>query len=147
MTLKRGLTILSAAAALLLGACGGGNSNPTGPARGGGGGEVDTWRLVALGRAELPTDAQVEDCPVTHFYSGKLELRDGDAWRLTLQVHDDSGDWGYEDDGVYQDDGDSGWFRSNVSGVTYQAMYNGPDMGIMYDWCFNGQPDLLLVFE
>jgi hypothetical protein len=145
MNLKRCLTMLPAGAALLLAACGGGDKNPTGPGQGGG--EVDTWRMVALGNAGLPTDAEVEDCMLTRFYSGKLELRDDGAWRITLQVHDDSGDWGFQDMGEYGDNGDTGWFQSQISGVTYQATYDGNDLRIMYDWCANGVPDVQLVFE
>lgn len=142
--LKRRLTTVSAASALVLAACGGGDKNPTGPATGE---DVDTWDLVALGFAGLPADAQLEDCMLTRFYGGKLELRENGAWTIKLQVHDESGDWGYRDDGEYQDNGDTGWFKSQITGMTYQATYEGTDLRVMYDWCENGVPDVQLVFE
>jgi hypothetical protein len=143
--MRRRLIILAAVPTVVLaGACGGGDKSPTGP---GGGDNVDTWELVALGRAGLPADAQLEDCSATRFYSGKLELTDNGGWRIRLQVHDHSGDWGYEDEGQYQADGNTGLFKSNISGSTYQATYDGTDLAITYDWCFNGVPDVQLVFE
>lgn len=142
--MKRRLIMLSAVPALALaGACGGGDKGPTGPD---GGDDVDTWQMVAVGRAGLPADAQPEDCSVTRFYSGKLDLTEN-GWRLRIQVHTNDGDWGYEDEGQYQADGNSGWFKSNISGSTYQAMYDGNDLTITYDWCYDGRPDVQLVFE
>ena len=148
--LTRRLVKLSAASTLVLAACGGGDSNPTGPTNGGGGdggGDIATLNLVALGFIGLPADVQVEDCMLTRFYGGKLELRENGAWTIKLQVHDESGDWGYRDDGEYQDNGDTGWFKSQITGMTYQATYDGTDLRVMYDWCENGVPDVQRVFE
>lgn len=43
--------------------------------------------------------------------------------------------------------GNTVWFQSNVSGSTYQATYDGTDLAITCDWCYNGVPDVQLVFE
>ena len=148
--LTRRLAKLSAASTLVLAACGGGDSNPTGPTNGGGGndgGDIATMNLVALGFVGLPADVQVEDCMLTRFYSGKIEVTEDGAWRIKLQVHDESGDWGYHDQGRYQDDGDTGSFQSEITGTTYQATYDGTALRLMYDWCENGVPDVQLVFE
>jgi hypothetical protein len=139
---KRGLSIVSA---LVVAACGGGDKNPTGP--GTGGGNVDTWKMVAIGNAGLPAEAEVEDCRLTRFNSGKLELRDDGSFRISFQVTDVSGDWGYHDEGEYQKNGDNGLFQSQITGTTYQAFYDGTYLHIEYDWCENGVPDVQLVFE
>jgi hypothetical protein len=147
--MKRGMSILAAGSALLLAAaCGGGDKGPTGPGGGNGPG-TDTWRLVALGRAGLPADAQLEDCTLTRFYSGQLDLTQNGGWQIKLQVHDDTGDWGYLDKGKYQEnaDGETVSFQSQISGLTYRGTYDGTDLAIMYDWCANGVPDVQLVFE
>src|SRR5438477_375893 len=95
--MKWRLGILAGGSALLLAtACGGGDKNPTGP---GGGGDAATYNLVSLGRAGLPADAQLEDCSTTRFYSGGLKVSANGTWDLRLKVHDDSGDWGYQDEG------------------------------------------------
>lgn len=138
--------ISAAGPALLLaaGCGGGGDKSPTGP---GGGGNVDNWELVSLGLAGLPADTQLEDCSATRFYSGGLQVTDNGAWQISLKVHDNTGDWGYKDEGQYGQDGDAIWFKSQISGSTYQATYDGTDLKIMYDWCYNGVPDVQLVFE
>jgi hypothetical protein len=141
--LTRRLAKLSAASTLVLAACGGGDKN-LGPETGG---DVDTWDMVALGNAGLPAEAEVEDCRLTRFDHGTLELREDGAWRITLQVNDVSGDWGYHDEGEFQSNGDTGWFRSQITGTTYQATYDGTDLRIDYDWCENGVPDVQFVFE
>lgn len=144
--MNRGMAILAAGAALLTAACGGGGKGPTTP---GGDQGTDTWKLVALGRAGLPADTQIENCSETRFYSGRLDLTQNAGWQIKLQVHDDTGDWGYIDNGQYTEDADgqTAWFKSKVSGATYRATYDGTDLAIMYDWCFNGVPDVQLVFE
>ena len=103
--------------------------------------------MVAIGNAGLPAQAEVEDCRLTRFDGGKLELREDGAFRITLQVNDVSGDWGYRDEGEFQSNGATGWFRSNITGTTYQASYDGTALRIDYDWCENGVPDVQLVFE
>jgi hypothetical protein len=127
---------------------GGGRLRRGGQEHGSGhGGDVDTWEMVAIGNAGLPAEAEVEDCRLTRFNSGTLELREDGGFRIRFQVNDVSGDWGYKDEGVFQSNGATGWFRSQITGNTYQASYDGTDLRIDYDWCENGVPDVQLVFE
>ena len=130
---------------LLAAACGGGDKGPTGP---GGGMEPITYDLVALGRMGLPADAQLEDCSLTRFYSGGLRVTDDGSWEIRLQVHDDiDGDWGYADEGEVEEDGGVFWFVSDVSGSVYQGTLDAAEATIMYDWCYEGTPDIQLVFD
>jgi hypothetical protein len=129
---------------LLAAACGGGDKGPTGP---GGGDEPIGYELVSLGRMGLPADAQLEDCTLTRFYSGQLQVTDDWSWQISLQVHDVDGDWGYLDEGEVEEDGEAFRFVSNVSGSSYQGTVNGSEVSIMYDWCYNGVPDVQLVFD
>lgn len=138
-------SILAAVPALLLAACGGGDNNPTGPGPGGGG--IDTYNLVALGFAGLPADAQLEDCTMTRFYGGGLQVDRNGSWLITLKVHDDSGDWTYQDKGQIEQDGETVWFDSEVSEASFEGTVDGTAVRIMYDWCYNGVPDVQLVFE
>ena len=141
-----GRSLLAAASAVLLAtACGGGDKN-TGP--GGGNGIEGEYDMVALGRAGLPTDAQVEDCIVTRFYEGGLKLNDNGTWKIRLHVYDDNyGDSGYEDEGEYEQDGSTVWLSSVYYQTTLQGRVDGGEVSIMYDWCENGEPDLQFVFE
>ena len=77
--LTRRLARLSAASTLALAACGGGDKN-LGPETGG---DVETWEMVAIGNTGLPAAAEVEDCRLTRFDHGTLELREDGAWRIT----------------------------------------------------------------
>jgi hypothetical protein len=142
----RRLPTLAASTALLLGtACGGGDKRPTGP-----GGEQgpDSFELVSLGRVGLPADVALEDCTLTRFYGGRLDVTEDGSWRIALQVHDDNyGDWGYLDEGEIEEDGAAVWFDSGVSGASYQGAVDGSEVRIMYDWCYNGVPDVQLVFD
>jgi len=136
-------------ALLVAGACGG-DHGPTDPNGGGNNENSRQLELVALGFAGLPADAQLEDCSVTRFYSGALHLdmKTG-GWRINLEAHDDYyGDFGYEDDGQMETDeaNDTVWFNSAVSGSTYRGTVDGGEIRIMYDWCYNGVPDVQLVF-
>jgi hypothetical protein len=141
----RRLSKLSPWTALLMAAfgCGGGDKSPTGP-----GGDAAEFELVALGRAGLPADTQLEDCTATRFYGGAIRLDPATGrWQIALQVHDDnSGDWGYRDEGQAEADGDTVWFDSQISGTSYAGTVNGTEVKIMYDWCYNGVPDVQLVF-
>jgi hypothetical protein len=129
---------------LLLAAACGGDKSPTGPD----GGMVPvTYDLVSLGRVGLPADAQLEDCTLTRFYSGGLQLTDDWSWQISLQVHDVDGDWGYLDEGEVEEAGEALRFVSNVSGSSYQGTVDGTEVSIMYDWCYNGVPDVQLVFD
>lgn len=130
---------------LLAAACGGGDKSPTGP----GGGQAPTsHELVSLGLMGLPADAQLEDCTLTRFYGGSLEVTASGNWRIRLDVHDDiDGDWGYVDEGTIEEDGADVWFDSDVSGSSYHGAVNGSEVKIMYDWCYNGVPDVQLVFD
>jgi hypothetical protein len=67
------------------------------------------------------------------------------AGGTTLLLAD--GDWGYRDQGHIGADEDGVWFDSEVSGVSYQGLVGGGEVTIVYDWCFNGVPDVQLVFE
>jgi hypothetical protein len=141
----RRLAKLSPWTALLMAiACGGGDKSPTGP----GGGGASQLRLVALGRVGLPADAQLEDCLVTRFYGGSIRLDPAsDRWQLTLQAHDDNyGDFTSTDEGWTETDGAATRFDSDVSGSSYQGTIDGSGVTIMYDWCYNGVPDVQLVF-
>jgi hypothetical protein len=142
----RRLSKLSPWTALLMAAigCGGGDKSPTGP----GGDNVAEFELVALGRAGLPADTQLEDCTATRFYGGAIRLDPATGrWQIALQVHDDnSGDWGYRDEGQAEADGETVWFDSQISGTSYAGTVNGTEVKIMYDWCYNGVPDVQLVF-
>jgi hypothetical protein len=130
---------------LLAAACGGGDKGPSGPD---GGMEQVTYDLVALGRAGLPADAQLEDCTLTRFYSGGLRVTDDGSWEIRLQVHDDiDGDWPYADEGEIEEDGGAFWFVSDVSGSVYQGTLDGSEATIVYDWCYNGVADVQLVFD
>jgi hypothetical protein len=143
----RRLSKLSPWTALLMAAlgCGGGGKSPTGP----GSGDAAEFELVALGRAGLPTDAQVEDCTLTRFYGGRITIdQQTGTWQITLQVHDDNyGDWGYRDEGQAEVDGETVWFDSQISGTSHQGTVNGTEVKIMYDWCENGVADVQLVFD
>ena len=141
-------------ALLLAAACGSGdNKSPTGPGEQGQGDNPNAieFQLVALGRVGLPTDAQLEDCGVTRFYGGKINIDPNSGeWDIHLRVHDDnSGDWGYLDSGRSVGDDETVLFESDVSGVTYNGTVNGDgtEVTIMYDWCFDGVPDVQLVFD
>lgn len=142
----RRLLTLAPWTALLLGTgCGGGDKGPTDP--GGGQGPI-SFELVALGLAGLPADAQLEDCTLTRFYGGRLQVTDDGSWQIRLQVHDgNDGDWVYGDDGEVEEDGATLWFHSAYSGSSYPATVDGSAIKIMYDWCYNGVPDVQLVFD
>ncbi|HEU4525881.1 MAG TPA: hypothetical protein VFR62_12720 [Gemmatimonadales bacterium] len=140
----RRLTRLVPWPTLLLAAACGGDKGPSGP---GGDMEPITYDLVSLGRMGLPADAQLEDCTVTRFYSGGLRVTDDGSWEVRLQVHDVDGDWGYLDNGEVEEDGGAFWFVSDVSGSVYQGTLDGAEATIMYDWCYNGVPDVQLVFD
>ena len=150
----RRLSKLSPWTALLVSlfGCGGGDKSPTGPTGPTGPGPQDAveFKLVALGRMGLPADAEVEDCKLTRFYSGKIDINPHSGeWQFTLQVHDDTGNWGYQDYGQSEGNGTEVLFDSDYSGVTYQGTVNGngTEVTMMYDWCANGVPDVQLVFD
>ena len=130
---------------LLAAACGGGDKGPTGPGGGAGGG---TYELVALGNAGLPIDLQIEDCLMTRFYGGELSLHEDGTWQQALGFYDDNyGDATARDEGTFEQDGATMWLTSEYSGVTHQATVGGGQVRIMYDWCYNGVPDVQLVFD
>ena len=103
------------------------------------------WRSAEVG---LPADTQLEDCTATRFYGGAIRIDPATGrWQISLQVHDDnSGDWGYRDEGQAEADGETVWFDSQISGTSYAGTVNGTEVKIMYDWCYNGVPDVQLVF-
>ena len=154
----RRLSRLSPWTALLVAAlgCGGGDKSPTGPTGPGGGqnpggSTAIEFELVRLGLVGLPTDTQFEDCPVTRFYTGQIAIEPKTGqWQIDLRVHDDiDGDWAYRDYGASAGDGETVLFDSEISGVTYEGTVNedATEIKIMYDWCFNGVPDVQLVFD
>jgi hypothetical protein len=138
-----------------IGCGGGGDKSPTGPGDGdqgqGDNPNAIEFQLVALGRIGVPTDAQLEDCGVVHFYGGRIEIDPNSGeWQIHLKVHDDeSGDWFYLDTGRSVGDDATVLFESDVSGVTYNGTVNqdGTEVTIQYDWCFDGVPDVQLVFD
>ena len=104
--------------------CGGGDKSPTGPGDPGQGDNPNAieFQLVALGRMGLPADAQLEDCGVVRFYSGRIDIDPNSGeWQIHLKVHDQSGDWGYLDTGRSVGDDATVLFESDVSGVTYNG--------------------------
>lgn len=133
-------------ALLMAAACGGGDGDrPTGP--GGGGEAPDNYRLVALGFAGLPADLVTEDCIETRFYSGGLDVAGDGRWQIRLKVHDDNlGDWGYKDEGQIEVDGETVWFDSQITEMSFEGSIADGAIRIMYDWCENGVPDVQLVF-
>jgi hypothetical protein len=147
------LTRLSPWTTLLIVAagCGGGDKSPTGP-----GGEdpgddptAIEFDLASLGFAGLPADAQLEDCEMVRFYSGTILIEpETGEWQIDLRVHDNSGDWDFRDHGESEGDGNTVLFESGYSGAIYQGTVNGDAsvIKIMYDWCFDGVPDVQLVF-
>jgi hypothetical protein len=147
----RGLLRLVPAALLLGAACGGGDKSPTGPDTNGGGGQntID-FQLASLGLAGLPADVKVEDCALTRFYSGKIDIDPATGeWQLSMQVHDYTGDWTYKDWGQSEGGTTDVTFDSDVDAVSYQGTVNGDgtEVKIMYDWCANGVSDVQLVFD
>jgi len=138
---------------LLAVGCGGGDKSPTGPTPGPGPGPGNSieFELVALGFTGLPADAKVEDCTLTRFYSGRIEIDpDSGEWQLRLQVNDKNyGDWSYQDSGRSVGNGTEVLFDSDVTGTTHQATVNhdGTEVKIMYDWCEDGVGDTPLVFD
>jgi hypothetical protein len=148
----RGLLGLLPAVLLLGAACGGGDKSPTGPdaPADGGQGPID-FQLTALGFAGLPADAQVEDCTLTRFYNGRIDIDPNSGeWQLSLQVHDKNyGDWGYKDWGQSEGNATTVLFESDITGTTHQATVNGDgtEVKIMYDWCEDGVGDVQLVFD
>lgn len=142
----RRLSTLAPWTALLMaiGCGGGGDKSPTAPGADG----VVQFELSSVGKIALPADVQAEDCTPTRIYGGQLQLTDDGSWQLRLQVHDGiDGDWLYGDDGEVEDDGPNLWFQSTYSGSTYPADADGSTIKIMYDWCYNGVPDMQLVFD
>ena len=137
-----------------IGCGGGGDKSPTGPTGPGDPGpnnpDATDFRLVALGRVGVPVEAEIEDCKLTQFKSGKIaiEPRSGE-WQIDLQVHDDTGDWGFRDWGQSLGNGTEVLFESDYSGITYDGTVNGDgsEVTMMYDWCANGVPDVQLVFD
>lgn len=135
--------------------CGGGDKSPTGPDDPGPANNPNPnaieFQLTALGRVGVPTDAQLEDCGVVHFYGGRIEIDPNSGeWQIHLKVHDDeSGDWAYLDDGRSVGNDATVLFESDESGVTYNGTVNqdGTEVTIQYDWCFDGVPDVQLVFD
>lgn len=131
---------------LLVAACGGGDKGQDGPA-GPGDGPTVSYELAALGQVALPANVQVEDCSPTLFKSGYLLLSDDGGWFLRLEVSDEDGNWGYEDEGEVDEDGTGMWLVSEISGSAYQAAFNGGQAALLYDWCYDGAPDIQLVFD
>lgn len=129
---------------LLAAACGGGDDKgPAGP----GGEPTVSYELAALGQVGLPANVHIDGCTPTLFKSGYLLLTEDDGWFLRLEVSDEDGDWGYEDEGEVDEDGAGLWLVSELSGSAYQAAFNGGQASLLYDWCYDGAPDIQLVFD
>jgi hypothetical protein len=142
-------TLLGPVLSLLLGTgCGGGgDKSPTGPGGGGDGGTA-RFELMSIGKVGLPADLNVEDCTLTRFYGGQMVVTDDGSWELRLRVHDGNyGDWQSLDSGEVEDDGNNLWFVSDYSGARNPVEVDGPEIRMMYDWCFNGVPDIQLVLD
>jgi hypothetical protein len=146
MQMKRAsLRLLVGSVLLLATGCGGGDKGPTGP---GGGGIDGEYELMSLGHVELPADLQIEDCILTRFYDGGLRLYEDGTWQQALEFYDDNyGDATARDQGEYEQEGSTVWLTSEYSGATHEATLDGTEVKIMYDWCYNGVPDVQLVFD
>ena len=110
--------------------------------------EPVTYDLVSLGRVGLPADAQLEDCTMTRFYSGGLQVTDDGSWQISLQVHDAGRRLGLP--GRRRGRGGRRRVLVRVRRVRLQptkARSNGAEVSIMYDWCYDGVPDVQLVFD
>jgi len=132
--------------------CGGDDKSPTGPGDPAPDDNPNAieFQLAALGRVGVPADAQLEDCGVIRFYGGRIDIDPNSGeWQIHLRVNDQSGDWAYLDTGRSVGDDATVLFESDVSGVTYEGTVNddGTEVTIMYDWCFDGVPDVQLVFD
>jgi hypothetical protein len=140
----RRLSTLVPWTALLMAIGCGGDKSPAGPGADG----PARYELASVGRIGLPADVQPEDCTLTRIYGGQLQLTDDGDWQLRLQVHDGiDGDWQYGDEGEVDADGAQLWLQSVYSGSTYTGQLDGSAIRIMYDWCYDGVPDLQLVFD
>jgi hypothetical protein len=51
------------------------------------------------------------------------------------------------DEGQYEVAGTAVWLESQYSGATFQGTNDGGEVAVMYDWCYNGVPDVQLVFD
>jgi hypothetical protein len=147
--IKRGLSVLLGGSALLLAAAcgGGGDHSPTGPTNGG---NTLQFSLVSLGQDRLPAQTEVENCTLTRFNSGGLTVNRDGTWKLKLKIWDDNlGDWAYADNGTYEEvgDGETVWFRSDITDMNFHGAVNGPEVVMDYDWCEDGVPDVQLVFN
>jgi hypothetical protein len=142
--MRRLSTLVPWTALLMAIGCGGGDKSPAGPGADG----PARYQLASVGRISLPADVQPEDCRLTRIYGGQLQLTDDGDWQLRLQVHDGfDGDWQYGDQGEVDTDGAQLWLQSVYSGSTYTGQLDGSTIRIMYDWCYDGVPDLQLVFD
>lgn len=146
--IRRLSTLVPWTALLMAVGCGGGDKGPTGPGGGGDNGGTAQFELTSVGHAGLPADVEVEDCTLTRFYGGQMVVTDDGSWELRLQVHDGNyGDWTSGDEGEIEDDGHNLWFVSNYTGASYPADVEGANIKMMYDWCYNGVPDIQLVLD
>jgi hypothetical protein len=110
-----------------VGACGG-DKSPTGPAGGGdgGGGIAGTYQLVNLGgRVALPVDVAIETCHMMRFIGGGLRLNRDGTWQLAIQLEDENGPQGLDDEGNFEQDGTELWFESTDYGDSFGGTIDG----------------------
>jgi hypothetical protein len=83
----------------------------------------------------------------SRFHRGELQLDEDGSWEMWIEFSDAN----YElatssDDWQFVMEGATIWLASEWSGLTLQATFDGGEVSILYDWCFNGVADVQLVF-
>lgn len=147
---RRRRSIMAASAMLLLAtACGGGKS-PTGPGNGPGGGNdngiAGDYQLASIGKVELGTVLNIENCVPVRFHDGQMRFYDDGTWDFAVDIETPNGFQEYDDSGDYQENGGTVLLDSDY-GYSFQGKFDGQEAKLDYDFCPNGQTDIRLVFD